>query len=309
MNIENSPFHITKNKVSGTNKLLSKNVPSEKIINKPGATEGSSFWDWFRGLVNPLQNLPIVSGIYSSMNSDDSNSDRDLVQNSLGGFMYGGPIGAIAGFGNWIFNKLFDKTPTELALDFTGISKIWKDDDKSKENLKLANQDLENKLADSKIFKTNNSSEWWKKSQFASFESKNVRIKNTQDLKETTFGKSSASENSNKLTKLSNRYQLNQDLKPNVSNISIKKDVKNNELKNIVKKAAPDNTSIVKVNNNLAVDLKEKNKFREINFNYPVWKPETLDVSKIKSENKNLINQKYLDIKEESNGSKLNMKL
>ena len=65
----------------------------------------------------------------------------------------------------------------------------------------------------------------------------------------------------------------------------------------------------MKVNNNLAVDLKEKIKFREINFDYPVWKPETLDVSKIKSENKNLINQKYLDIKEESNGSKLNMKL
>ena len=69
---------------------------------------------------------PLISGIYSSVNSEDESSDRDMVQNSLGGFLYGGPIGAIAGFGNWVFNKLFDKTPTEFALDMAGISKIWK---------------------------------------------------------------------------------------------------------------------------------------------------------------------------------------
>ena len=95
------------------------------------ADEGFSFWSWFKGLVNPLQNLPIISGIYSSVNSDNDESDRDLLQNSLGGFMYGGPIGAIAGFGNWVFNKLFDKTPTELALDLTGVSSFWKGDQKS----------------------------------------------------------------------------------------------------------------------------------------------------------------------------------
>ena len=43
--------------------------------------------------------------------------------------MYGGPIGAIVGFGNWAFNKIFDKTPTEMALDASGISDIWKDDE------------------------------------------------------------------------------------------------------------------------------------------------------------------------------------
>ena len=78
--------------------------------------------------MNPLQNLPIISGIYSSVNSENEDSDRDLVQNSLGGFLYGGPIGAIVGFGNWAFNKIFDKTPTEMALDASGISDIWKDD-------------------------------------------------------------------------------------------------------------------------------------------------------------------------------------
>ena len=49
-----------------------------------------------------------------------------MVQNSLGGFLYGGPFGAVAGFGNWIFNKIFDKTPSEMVLNITGISKIWK---------------------------------------------------------------------------------------------------------------------------------------------------------------------------------------
>ena len=37
-------------------------------------------------------------------------------------------FGAIAGFGTWVFNKLFDKTPTEMVLDSTGISNIWKDE-------------------------------------------------------------------------------------------------------------------------------------------------------------------------------------
>ena len=64
------------------------------------------------------------------MNAENNESDRDLIQNSLGGFLYGGPFGAIAGFGNWVFNKIFDKTPTELALDATGISDIWKEEGK-----------------------------------------------------------------------------------------------------------------------------------------------------------------------------------
>ena len=62
------------------------------------------------------------------LNSDNPESDRDLVQNSLGGFLYGGPFGAIAGFGTWAFNKIFDKTPTEFAFDFSGISNLWKKD-------------------------------------------------------------------------------------------------------------------------------------------------------------------------------------
>ena len=62
MKIENSPFHITKNsrnvsqefKVKGDTSKISKNSDSLDP-NK----EEKSFWDWFRGLVNPFQNLPI----------------------------------------------------------------------------------------------------------------------------------------------------------------------------------------------------------------------------------------------------------
>ena len=128
MQINKSPFHISNRDIS--NNHQKKVTEAYNLENKSkeisNDNEGNSFWSWFRGLVNPFQNLPLISGIYSSMNSEDTKSDRDLVQNSLGGFIYGGPIGAIAGFGNWIFNKIFDKTPSELAMDITGISNLWK---------------------------------------------------------------------------------------------------------------------------------------------------------------------------------------
>ena len=106
MFLEKSSYHISKTSVQpDSNKINQKNLNDINNVENE-----KSFWSWFKGLVNPLQNLPIISGIYSSFNSEDPNSDRDLVQNSLGGFLYGGPFGAIAGFGNWMFNKLFNKT-------------------------------------------------------------------------------------------------------------------------------------------------------------------------------------------------------
>ena len=122
MIIEKSPFYKKTEIHNESLKTSEKNVDSTKNEDE------FSFWNWFKGLVNPLQNLPLISGIYSSVNSENEESDRDLVQNSLGGFLYGGPFGAIAGFGTWVFNKLFDKTPTEMVLDSTGISDIWKDE-------------------------------------------------------------------------------------------------------------------------------------------------------------------------------------
>ena len=124
MLLEKSSFHISKTSIQPST-VTDK---TQKLNKEDEAGNEKTFWSWFKGLINPLQNLPIISGIYSSLNSDNPESDRDLVQNSLGGFLYGGPFGAIAGFGTWAFNKIFDKTPTEFAFDFSGISNLWKKD-------------------------------------------------------------------------------------------------------------------------------------------------------------------------------------
>ena len=136
MFIEKSPFYQSKN-LDNEKILLSK-----KKLKENNEDSTFSFLKWIKGAINPLQNLPLISGIYSSINSKNKDSDRDMVQNGLGGFLYGGPIGAMAGVGNWIFNKLFDGTPTELFLEFTGISKIWKE----KENTEVANLNDKKKI-------------------------------------------------------------------------------------------------------------------------------------------------------------------
>ena len=141
MFIERSPHHPN-NQRSQINPNLKDGIKSNKI-NTP-ENDTFSFLKWIKGTVNPLQNLPIISGIYSSINSEEKESDRDMVQNSLGGFLYGGPIGAIAGFGNWVFNKVFDKTPTELFFDVTGISNIW--ENKEKKSKSMAQLNKQNKL-------------------------------------------------------------------------------------------------------------------------------------------------------------------
>lgn len=142
--IQKSHLHNFNSK-NAYNSNIDKNNKENLGIKIESTGSSSKFLNWIKGLVNPLQNIPIISGIYSSINSDKPDSDRDLVQSSAGGFIYGGPIGAIAGFGNWIFEKVFDKTPTELAFDTLGISKLWKDNKseiktvKSDSNLKNVN--------------------------------------------------------------------------------------------------------------------------------------------------------------------------
>ena len=146
--IEKSHLHSFNSKSAFITNMDKKNKENFGIKNE-SPTNSSKFLDWIKGLVNPLQNLPIISGIYSSINSDKPDSDRDLVQSSAGGFIYGGPIGAIAGFGNWVFEKLFDKTPTELAFDTLGISNLWKDKkneiNKVENDLNLKNVDFSEK--------------------------------------------------------------------------------------------------------------------------------------------------------------------
>ncbi len=253
MFIEKSPYY--KQTVSHEIKTEQK---GDKLQNL-SADEDFSFWGWFKGLVNPLQNLPIISGIYSSVNSDNDESDRDLLQNSLGGFMYGGPIGAIAGFGNWVFNKLFDKTPTELALDLSGVSSFWKNDQKS-----------DDKKVDFATRQGSNENKLY--IQYANVP-KNISSKTL-----VSFNKTPVKEEVSKI--------------PSAPDVNI---IANIEEVNNTNKLVPQSNNLNKKND--IVDTKKldatENKFREINFSYPQWKP---DANKKIEEKTNLLRDKYQEL-------------
>lgn len=263
MIIEKSPHYKSNLGQINSNETveLPKNKDSERID-----SEDFSFWSWFKGLVNPLQNLPLVSGIYSSVNSENDESDRDLIQNSLGGFLYGGPIGAIAGFGTWAFNKIFDKTPTEMALDATGISSIWKDegsgDVKGKEFVEATNP----KIVDNN-FKLHiqyaSSTDLYK-------ENSDKKVLDLASVKPATAKEPKLTETFN--AKIEKQPEIIIDNK--VDKILAQKQ---EELKVIEKK-------LINVS-----EKKDSIKFREINFTYPEWKPNQ----------KNRMEKKVEDIKKE----------
>ena len=307
MRIENSPFHISKNKVSPVKEnagLKNQHLLNDKKVNELGKDD-FSFWDWFRGLVNPFQNLPIISGIYSSMNSEDSKSDRDLIQNSLGGFMYGGPIGAIVGFGNWFFNKIFDKTPSELALDATGISNLWKDDKKNESQITENKKIDDNKNSSVVISNKNNYGEWWKGDQKQGIKNYVASIKNNYERTNYSNFKKISVENKNQVIERNiNKYSTKPEVLENKQNISL---------------AFDSNSELVKINNEISASINDnyenkkfkKEKFNEINFDYPNWSPTSFEVDKNENDlkSKDLINKKYMDLKDGKIGSNLNLKL
>ena len=277
MIIEKSPFYNKKIDLSKEN--------SEKLIEKNQATKISdkeeefSFWSWFKGLVNPLQNLPLISGIYSSVNAENNESDRDLIQNSLGGFLYGGPFGAIAGFGNWVFNKIFDKTPTELALDATGISDIWKEDGKelglaAKNNSISINDNKKLHIQYSGIHQKNDSQKY----AFSNVKTNEKLDAIPRAPEVNIIGKSMGLDNiKNKNVDKTDRIIL--------------KDINKNK-----------NFSEPKVKE---ISTEGKEKFREINFSYPQWTPGE-DENNI-LENKPLSSRiKYLEIENSSKKSSIN---
>ena len=63
MLLEKSSFHISKTSIQ-PNTSTDK---TQKSNNEDEAGNEKTFWSWFKGLINPLQNLPIISGIYSSL--------------------------------------------------------------------------------------------------------------------------------------------------------------------------------------------------------------------------------------------------
>jgi hypothetical protein len=272
MIIEKSPFYSKNQPLKEVN--IEKNLLEDKDI---GVNEDFSFWGWFKGLVNPLQNLPLISGIYSSVNSDEKESDRDLVQNSLGGFLYGGPIGAIAGFGNWVFNKIFEKTPTELVLDASGVSNIWKSED-DKNNIKTETASINDQLNENKKLYI----------QYAFSNSLNnekislpIQSKTTLNKKFEKIPTAPDINITGKIIEKENFINLDKkkvDVAPDV-NIT-KKIIEKEKLINLDKKTL-DN---IKTNDE---------KFREINFSYPQWKP---DANKKIEEKTNLLRDKYQEL-------------
>ena len=279
MIIEKSPFYNKKVDLTKENseKLIEKNQ-STKVSDKK---EEFSFWSWFKGLVNPLQNLPLISGIYSSVNSENNESDRDLIQNSLGGFLYGGPFGAIAGFGNWVFNKIFDKTPTELALDATGISNIWKGDDKELGQIGK-NNDI-NKNDNKKRLHI----------QYSGIHQKNTTQKHA-------FSNVRINE---KLDAIPIAPEVNIIEKSEKLDVTKNKNTK--ETRGIILKDVNKNDNFSQPQiQGTSTGVEEK--FREINFSYPQWTP---DEDKNKAlENKPLSSRKkYLDIEISSKKSSFSL--
>ena len=272
MIIEKSPFYKNKN-LNNTVVKDNKKTSENNELNNIKSSENSSFWSWFKGLVNPLQNLPLISGIYSSVNSEDESSDRDMVQNSLGGFLYGGPIGAIAGFGNWVFNKLFDKTPTEFALDLAGISKIWKG--KNEDNIKVANENMKTLDGVSPLLVSRNIVSTESKSIIAS---KNVKKDEPKD-KILGFNKRDKESFVAKGTIPSIKKNQAVNIKENVDKdiLLVNRDLSEKSSKQI------------DLSNEKLKDLQDVNEYKKIEFNYPTWKPNN-DKFEVK---KDLIQSKY----------------
>ncbi len=273
MIIEKSPFYNKKLNLNSENsdKLVTKNSSSQE-----SEKDRFSFWSWFKGLVNPLQNLPLISGIYSSVNSENNESDRDLIQNSLGGFLYGGPFGAIAGFGNWVFNKIFDKTPTELALDATGISDIWKNDEEELKQISKKNDVTNNDNRKLYI-------------QYSGIHQKN-------DIQKQAFSNIVTEKKADSIPSAPDVNIIGKDKKLDIPKNKEIKEIDSNILKSSNKKRE---NFLEKKTKKISIDSKEK--FREINFSYPQWSPSENESKSL--ENKPLSSRiKYLDI--ENSGKK-----
>ena len=69
-------------------------------------TVDMDFWD-FVDIVNPLQHIPVVSTIYRELTGDTIKG----VSRVIGGGLYGGVIGLVAGIGSAIVAETTGKDP------------------------------------------------------------------------------------------------------------------------------------------------------------------------------------------------------
>lgn len=120
--------------------------------------------EWFLGLINPLNHLPIVSTLNKAMDHFSNSSDKeqkesteskentknkdktDMVQSAVGGYLFGGHFGLISGIGGWLVKHIFlaeNKNPSEEVV-------------KTKDNTKNTNIKDENIDIISKTTEENN---------------------------------------------------------------------------------------------------------------------------------------------------------
>ena len=170
--------------------------------------------------------------------------------------MYGGPIGAIAGFGNWVFNKIFDKTPSELALDASGISNLWKDDKKNESQIAENNKIVDdNKNSSVVISNKNNYGEWWIGNQKPGIKNYVASSKNNFEKTNYSNFKNIGIENKNKVIESNiNKYSTKPVVLENKQNITL---------------AFDDKSELVKINNQISESLNDKNenkKFKKKNL-------------------------------------------
>ena len=230
MFIEKSPFYKSKSFDSEKISLGNQNLKKKK------EDSTFSFLRWIKGAINPLQNLPLISGVYSSINSENEESDRDMVQNGLGGFLYGGPIGAVIGVGNWIFHKLFDNTPTEMFFEYTGISKIWKKKNKTevanlidKQEIVKRNELIHPKIQENNIDKKSTKIFTETINSKKNYQNSKVRNKNSRSMN-FYYPKKEHKEDLNKPSKLEvlgfsrihSFYDLNKNTEKNKSSFNIR---------------------------------------------------------------------------------------
>ena len=74
-------------------------------------TVDMDFWD-FVDIVNPLQHIPVVNTIYRELTGDSIKG----VSRIIGGGIYGGVIGLVAGIGSAIVAETTGKDPGEHVL-------------------------------------------------------------------------------------------------------------------------------------------------------------------------------------------------
>jgi hypothetical protein len=78
--------------------------------------DGSSLFETLLDTVNPLQHIPGVSSAYQAVTGDKSSAVAEMA----GGFLFGGPMGLVAGAASSFLEMLTGKSLSEHATAFFG---------------------------------------------------------------------------------------------------------------------------------------------------------------------------------------------